>query len=138
METSHIASKMFLVALLTTIVYSFPNGAPLNAYVLRCKAVNDRHFHLILSSIPFLVVLSLSPFPFSPTSLLTRGQHVCLDGRSLYDEKGILMVEVDQSVCSLPQTHLFGPLLLPGREGSVTRTAQPVSLTSGTRVNLQT
>ena len=43
------------------------------------------------------------------------------------EERGILVVEVDQSAGCHPPTHLFDPFLLPRREDSAARTVQPAS-----------
>ena len=45
-------------------------------------------------------------------------------------ERGILVVEVDQSAGFHPPTHLFEPFLLPIQEDRATRTAQSASSVS--------
>ena len=94
--------------------------------VKQYETAKDRYFHLAASSIPLpfvlSVVLSLSSF-FLPTSFPTIGRDV----RPVREERGILVVEVDQSAGCHPPTHLFDPFLLPRREDSVARTIKPAS-----------
>ena len=74
--------------------------------------------------------LSSYPFRFSlPYLLLSQlvGALFCREVRPVRGERGILVVEVDQSAGCHPPTHLFDPCLLPRREDSAARTVQPAS-----------
>ena len=55
------------------------------------------------------------------------GASFCREVRPVREERGILVVEVDQSSGCHPPTHLFDPFLLPRREDSAARTIQPAS-----------
>ena len=99
--------------------------------VKQYKAAKDRYFHLASSSVPLSFVLPVVLVLSSSSSYLLLSQLVgasfCREVRPVRGERGILVVEVDQSAGCHPPTHLFDPCLLPRREDSAARTVQPAS-----------
>ena len=58
------------------------------------------------------VVPSVSSLFHIPASIATSGRLACREVRPVREEKGILVVEVDQPAACHPPKHLFDPFLL--------------------------